>query len=524
MMSDTLFYDKPASRGEENVIRRAHQLIDVQWAPVMECDINDRKFIYSTRSGKKHVSPEKYTGMPYSSSRILNKFIGLDVTIDAFMTAAQNPASVLYTRDLSDFDEPAFHCTIRNTFFTYGVVCSAFVNYSLALPQHRSTHEWDIAPEFTEIEPRHADSLKLCDTLVTTRDDGSTGGHVRIVTGIGRDAEGHVKKVEISESVMPFPICKWYTDEEFNATLLGCGGNYKIFRYHYLDSIDYTPARYELGDISNKDLMLDHGDFSNYADGEAVEFNILCDADELVIDNGRELQKIKVSDIAPTALWGENYTIYRAEDLKPDHYIAYCVKDGQKTLPVNFDVVKTPDVTLTDADGCAFPRVALRPVAPDGSPLTRESECLYKDGKLNEEIVTFALSDGKRLIPARAAVREKNGELVMRTAAMLTDAEGCIVPSFVVGSDVVLYALKVSEHAAVKAQFTGARCCTPAYLCWKEEAAISYEQRMITPDELAEGRLETVAYTHDNAFAHFMIFCKNEYGKISSQPITFVIE
>ncbi|MBR6747827.1 MAG: hypothetical protein IKM07_02730 [Clostridia bacterium] len=136
-MNDQLICDKPRSRGVENVLRRCRQLLDITWSPVMEVQINPRKYIQSTRSGKPHTQPEAYTGIPYSSSRILNCFVGLDVSIDTFVTAVDNPASVLYTRDLSDFDEPAFNCTIRNTFFTYGTVCSTFVNYALGLPLHR---------------------------------------------------------------------------------------------------------------------------------------------------------------------------------------------------------------------------------------------------------------------------------------------------------------------------------------------------------------------------------------------------
>ena len=54
--------------------------------------------------------------------------------------------------------------------------------------------EMGTAPEFYEIPERNAGSIKLCDTLVTVRPDGTTGGHIRIVTGIGRDEKGEVVK------------------------------------------------------------------------------------------------------------------------------------------------------------------------------------------------------------------------------------------------------------------------------------------------------------------------------------------
>lgn len=523
-MNNQLIYDKPRSRGVENVIRRAHQLLDIVWSPRMELTVNSRKYVQSTRSGQTHSQPASYTGMPYSSSRILNRFAGLDITIDTFLTALDNPASILYTRDLSDFDEPAFNCTITNTFFTYGTVCSAFVNYSLGLPRHVSTHEWDSAPEFDLVANQSADGLELCDTLCTTRPNGRTGGHVRIVTGIGRDASGHVQAVEISESVQPFPICKWYTAGEFEKTLLGHEQTYQIFRYRHLDSVDYFPTRAELGNIHNPDLMLNHGDFSNYQTDEPVCFNIACDADTLFIDGVNSRRTIDIRDLAPTTVLGQSCRICTVPDLVPDHYIAYCQAGDHRSLPVNFNVVQRPDVTVTDAAGQAFPRIALKPVCPDGSPLTKDSPCFLDDtGKLSKGIVTIAVTDGNRIFPARAAVREKNGHLVVRTAAMFTDADGSILHSFTVGEDVTLYALGAAEGSVVHAAFTGAMMCTPSYLSWKEEAAISYVQHPVTPDELNAGCLDTKLINHGNAFGHFMIFCANEYGRISSTPITFII-
>ena len=523
-MNDQLICDKPRSRGVENVLRRCRQLLDITWSPVMEVQINPRKYIQSTRSGKPHTQPEVYTGIPYSSSRILNCFVGLDVSIDTFVTAVDNPASVLYTRDLSDFDEPAFNCTIRNTFFTYGTVCSTFVNYALGLPLHRSTHEWDIAPEFDRIADQSADGLELCDTLVTTRPDGHTGGHVRIVTGIARDAEGKVRSVEISEGMPPFPVCRWYTAEEFNETLTTPGQMYQIFRYRFLDSVEYMPTRNELGDIHNRELMSDHGDFANYQTDEPVCFNVNADADTLIVESADTRREIDLTGIVPTTVLGQTLRICTVSDLAPGYYTAYCKKTGRRTRPVSFNIVRLPAVTLTDAEGQAFPRIVLTPAAPDGSPLTRESACLYtSDGTLSNDTVTIAVTDGKRLYPVRAAVCEKDGRIVVRTAAMFTDADGRIVSSFNVGDDVMLYALGAKEGSRVNAAFSGAFACKPSYLSWKEEAAISYRQRMLTPEELDAGRLTTVLTSHGNAFGHFMIFCANDYGRISSEPIAFVI-
>ena len=524
-MSENLIYDTPKSQGVKNVIKRARQLLDLKWTPKGEFGLTAPvRYFKPTRDGREHTGQEYIVGAPYSSARVEDKFIGLDISIDTFMTALDNPASVVYTRDLSDFDEPAFHPTIKNAFMFYGNVCSSFVNYSLGLPMHRSTHEMCIAPEFTKNEDQTAQGLMIGDALVSSRPDGTTGGHLRIVTGIGRDGDGNVRAVEISEGVQPVTKSKWYTAGEYNATVTGTA-KYQSFRYKYIDSVEYAPARYELGDIYNPDLKLDFGDYSNYRTDEPVSFNIFCDAEKLVIEGTATYIEADVTSLEMTAVLGRLYRIYTAKCLKPDSYTAYCIKkNGEKSLPVSFKVVKTPDVVLTDENGCPFERVALKPVCPDGSELTADSPCLYKDGKPSDGIVDIAMTDGNKLYKTQVAVREKNGRLVIRTAAMFTDAEGNTALSFNVGDDVTLYSYKAKAGDVVRAEFSGAKCCTPSHLAWKEERAITYFQRLITPDELDEGRLESVIATHDNPYAHFMIVSKNEYGRIASAPILFTVE
>jgi len=525
-MNDNLIYDKPRSQGVANVIKRAHQLLDLKWSPIYALE-RKGAFFKPSRTGINHTGQEYFVGGPYSSARMLDHFIGLDISIDTYLSALHNPASVMYTRDLSDFDEAAFNPVIRNTFMFYGTVCSAFINYALGLPMHRSTHEMCIAPEFTKNEDQTAQGLELGDALVRTLPDGRTFDHLKIVTGIGRDSSGKVQAVEISESVVPITKSRWYTAEEYMKSV-EAPEKYRSYRYRFIDSVEYSPYRGELGNIYNDELMLNYGEFSNYRAGEPVEFNVLCDADELVIESVTEPSRgaviLDLSNLKRTAVLGREYKLCSVSSLEPDRYIAYCTKHGVKSKPVSFIVVETPKVRLTDSDGKEFERVPLVPVAPDGSALTAESVCFYKeDGSLNDTFVTIALRDGDRLIPTRGAVRSIDGKLVFRTAALLTDEKGDYVRSFTVGEDVTLYALAAKENTVVHAEFTGEKCCTPSYLSWQEEAMISYIQRLVSPEELDNRQLETVLIRHNNDFSHFKLYCKNEYGRISTLPITFIL-
>jgi hypothetical protein len=274
----------------------------------------------------------------------------------------------------------------------------------------------------------------------------------------------------------------------------------------------------------SQELMLDLGAYSNYPQGESVQFNINCPADTLVIESDDTTLEIPVAEIAPTLIQGNPYTIFAKSDLAPGRYRAYCKLGARRTRPtVCFNVVKTPDIQLMDSTGTPFPRIALKPVDPEGKPLRPDSPCLYTpEGELSAGPITIALTDGQQLIPARAAVRARNGELVIRPAATLTDEAGERVLSFRVGEDVTLYALAVHEYDVVRARFGGSEACDPLYYSCTEEAVIAYDQRLLTTTELIEGEVALIARRHGNDFFNFMIFCENEFGRVSTEPITFV--
>lgn len=493
--------------------------MQIELIRVSTLDGNRPSFLHAPRIGQKATLQESFA-IPYSSSRMIDGLIGVDISIDTFLSAVRNPASIVYARDLGDFDDDGFLCIILNARFAYGVVCSSFANDVLDLPIHRCTHEWSTVPEFFEVTKRTADALALCDTLLTVRPTGRTGGHVRVVTGIARDPQHRVKMVQISEGTAPFSKAHWYAAEEINKMLCP-GGKERAFRYRYLDSV--TPPQQRIESIQT-DLMLNRGALSNYHVGEQVEFNINCAAEALIIESTETRLEIPLDAIEPTKIQGNPYKIYRTSSLAPGCYVAYWMNGTKKNPSVYFNVVRLPEVQLTDDDGATFIHVSLHPVSPDGSPLAKESACLYaEDGTLQTPIVTFAFSDGERLYPARAAVRERHGEIILKPAASLTDADGKRVRSIKIGDDTILYALRARENTLIRPSIKGAECCMPLYDTWTEEGVIAYEQRLLTSDELTQGRVETVVKKYMNDFANFSICCSNEFSRVNTEPITFVL-
>ena len=134
----------------------------------------------------------------YSSARKGETFIGVNVPYEGFFTAAEDENSVLYTRDRREDGNAAAW---------YGSVCSVLVGNALNLPARVACRNWPQTPNMHLVEPTAVDSLKLGDTMLNS-------GHVVIITGIDRTADGKIYQVEISEA--SHPVCRrkiWQPDE-----------------------------------------------------------------------------------------------------------------------------------------------------------------------------------------------------------------------------------------------------------------------------------------------------------------------
>ena len=271
-------YDQPRSQGAANVLKRARQFTELRWTPIER--MPRTAFIESKENDKEPVSYYKpwrpHFGLPYSSARIEEKFIGYNVSLETFYTALANPKSVLYTRNLLGGG--------KRMSSWYGMVCSVFGSWCLALPSRRVAKLWGNYPDMEKIDVQSAQDVQLCDIL-------DNPAHVAIITGIKRDEEGKVVAVTVTECTRPQNVALEYTPEEFQHHWLD---NYWVFRYKYLDDVPYEPTPYVHleGDpdlpvpVPNKTLLPDYGNRANYRMGETVELNIMeAGWETLVVEN-----------------------------------------------------------------------------------------------------------------------------------------------------------------------------------------------------------------------------------------------
>jgi hypothetical protein len=233
-----LIYDKPASRGVENALKRARRLCQLRWTPIRPLPSalkgvagTDQEYFYGYF---RPWMPQR--GIPYSSCRTVEKYVGWNISAETFCTALQNPHSVVYTRQLKESAGNK-----ANSY--YGSVCSMFVSYALELPYRIVCKDWLALDSIHPVDSEQLENLRLGDILLDPK------RHVALITGIARDEAGTVQRIEVSECTLPLTICTAFTPVEFCNYWLK--NNYTVHRYDGIDNVTYTslPELFTASDI-----------------------------------------------------------------------------------------------------------------------------------------------------------------------------------------------------------------------------------------------------------------------------------
>lgn len=266
IFNDTLTHDVPSSKGVSNALKKAQQLVRVKWIPL--------NYIPRFSSNDSFYQPFKeYQGIPYSLVMHTNTYIGLDVSIYTYLTAINNPHSVIYTENVRLAPYNGIQCAPY-----YGTVCSTAVWYSLGIDIPYFTKFVPTLDFLTEIINAKPNNIKLCDILLST-------GHMLMVYDIGRDEYGNIRKVTVfechSSENIPDTRFNIYSFKDFQQRWQQ--SSWRLFRYNEID-FNHSYENYDFIAIDsliankliyNKDLCTSRGDKVAYLEGDIVEINIL---------------------------------------------------------------------------------------------------------------------------------------------------------------------------------------------------------------------------------------------------------
>lgn len=266
--------------GAMNAVRKAHQMTDLPIIPAVTFQSNPT-------AKESYVAGKNFKGVIYSSVKEINTYVGQDVSFHTFMTALHNPRSVLYTDRLDQLPYHGVNCRAY-----YGTVCSGLISYALGFKITQRSSDILVEDYFELISDQSAKGLRLADLICKN-------GHPRLVTGIKKDINGKIIRIEIS--VAANSGCMRYEvkgEEAFNKMLKK--NKFKIYRYKELyKNTSYTSANNfvaveneKLNPFTyNDDICANKGDKACYVTGENVVLNVFGGGDKVEIYKDSKLFK-----------------------------------------------------------------------------------------------------------------------------------------------------------------------------------------------------------------------------------------
>lgn len=203
-----------------------------RWRPIFSCS-------------KYHTAGEIYYGIPYNANEHrYGRDVFINRTVATFLSAVENPASILYTeRDLNG--DPA-----------YGSMCSSFSAWLL----NRGRVQWtkDLISYCLDILGYSSpESVEIGDVLI--RHTGESG-HVACICGIDVDAYSGQKYVTIAEEIHP-GITISRLDEAGFLRILGL---YTLAKYKNTQIVDVARVAYA------SDIITEYGNNTWFKKGEKI--------------------------------------------------------------------------------------------------------------------------------------------------------------------------------------------------------------------------------------------------------------
>lgn len=258
---------------QEVGFRKSQQMVTIRWTPKLA--------VPRQGGGSYFPANTERVGMLYSDVYGTNKIVGYDVSVKTFMTAVNNPYSLLYTENANpSHSQSAYGVTYtygdHNTGAYFGSACNHFAMYCIGSPISYSSHDMingKYNGEFDKVYNQSATGLEVMDVLAKS-------GHVMLVTRLWGNGRGVITKVQLSEQVGDGAVNNAVrTASEFDAFIAEQG--YRVFRYKYLyKNIKYDASPFVAVEdetivpyVYNDDICTFAGDYACFAEGDLLHVN-----------------------------------------------------------------------------------------------------------------------------------------------------------------------------------------------------------------------------------------------------------
>jgi len=266
-------FSEPEAKGLTNMIKKAEYIAGFKWTPMKDINI---AFV-------NYPANESVYGIPYSSVKEIDTYVGTGVSFYTFQTAVNNPRSVMYTENITKLPYFGNNCS---TYF--GTTCSASVEYALGIDITYGTASFSKLSYFKLKENSAPKTTQIGDILLTD-------GHVVLVLNVVKNGEGRIKTVYILESGHYGTVIK-------NYTLAGLEtrwdrDDFKAYRYTKIDENNLgmdNCCYYE----TQKLICPNRGDRSNYLTSDKITLNLLSEkiSNVSVFKDGTAIGSYSVTD------------------------------------------------------------------------------------------------------------------------------------------------------------------------------------------------------------------------------------
>lgn len=318
-------FDKIGDTWLNSAKKRFSNLKSITWTP---------KGTIPNASGVAYfVAGTTYSGIPYSSTRQIDKYVGYDVSFRTFLTAINNPYSVLYTENINGGHSTSIwgKTYLANECGPWmGIQCSAFVSYIVGLPIYWLTHQYNYAEKMGYINKLgrpFADNLQEMDILLTNN------GHDLLVTEISRDDSGNISDINVSDSISPLPRTISYTKQSFDSTF--SSDNYSHYRVNQIPNI----MRYSedlSGMLYNNDICTICGDYAAFRKGDTIAISYTADS-----YTNMKLYKDSTLIDTITINAAEHYVDLTSRNLDEGFYKAMLTDGNNNSNYTYFEVIET---------------------------------------------------------------------------------------------------------------------------------------------------------------------------------------
>ena len=262
------FQDYESTQNEENiggkaaVLQRAKKISTFAWTPLSP--------IYSHKLNGYFEANRSYEGIPYSSVKQLDKFVGLEVSFETFISAVNNPYSVLYTENVGASPYNGTNCSVY-----YGSVCSATVNYALNIKLPITTSMYKSSGLFKKIPIQNISNAETGDVIL------KENYHALMVLDVKKsETDVDILLLESADAVAKeYTLSKSSYEKKFPYR------DWSIYRYKRINDVEYDLSE-ENNFERHKTICMSRGDKSCYRLNEKIEVSVLSmDYQYLIVEN-----------------------------------------------------------------------------------------------------------------------------------------------------------------------------------------------------------------------------------------------